>query len=479
MNKIKFLKGQLYPYQLEGVEFFVRNNGGMLFDEMGVGKSAQAIGYIVHSLKQKILIVCPSSVKYAWENECLKWSYLRPCVICDKNDINEEAINNYEVFIINYDLLHYFVNIKIKETPKRKTAKYAIKEEFLKIGFDCLIIDECHFIKSIKSRRNKITTLISRYIPSKILLSGTPMLNRTAELFSALNIIDNKIWNNWFFFTQRYSGGHFGIWGYEAKGATNIEELKNRINKYYLRREKKDVLKDLPSKIFTEIPFVLPSDSRNEYNLAVNSLIEYLKSYKEKDSNSITKSMKQEELVRLNELRQITTNAKFDTAKEIIENIIENENKIVIFSCYNSILKNLYEYFKKQAVIIIGETSDIIRKESIEKFQNDDKIKIFLGGYLSAGIGITLTRASNILLCDQPWRPSDKNQAIDRCHRIGQEAESINIMQIIAKNTIDSMMLKILKGKEQLFNQIFGENNGQKQISLTDELIQDIKNNFI
>jgi len=458
-TKISGLKLKLYPYQKVGVDFFITNEGkAILADTMGLGKTAQALAYVVHKKMAKTLVVCPASVKYSWENEVKKWTKLKPFVfdsvfLRTKEDI--DVIDKHDIFIINYDILETFM----------KTYK--------DIRWDCLIGDEFHYIKNTRAKRTLLFKKLSRRIPSILLLSGTPFLSRPVELFSGLNIMDPENWADYWHFTKRYCAGHQGQWGWDVQGHSNIEELQSKIGRYFLRRNKDEVLPDLPPKRFIDFPVELDSETKFEYDLALNSFIEYLKDIKEKTDIEIKKSMAAQKLVKLGALRQITTLGKIEAAKELIENLTDNGEKVVVFSCYNEPLDKLQDYFGASAVTVIGKTQDSFRPKLIEAFQKNSKVKIFLGGIKSAGVGITLTAGANVVFLDYSWVPSDHSQAADRIHRIGQKADSVSIYHMYARNTIDAHIRQVLEEKQALFDKII-ENNElapQKSMNLVEDLI--------
>lgn len=457
---IKGLKGELYPYQKIGVEFLINNNGkAILADLMGLGKSIQSLAYIVHQKINKTLVICPASVKYSWENEVLKWTRLKPYVINSKSELTIPIFREHDVFIINYDIVKKFFN-------------------FLQsVKIEASIVDEFHFIKSNSAQRTKLVKNLVRHMPSIILLSGTPMLSRPVELFNGLNLMDPYVWNNWMAYTKKYCGGWQSPWGWDVRGASNVEELKQRISKYFLRRTKEDVLPELPPKRFIDVPVELDSDIKSKYELAMDSFIEYLRKVKSKKEQDIQRTLQAEKLVRLGELRQLTTQGKIKPAEELIKNILDSDQKLIVFSCYNEPLEYLENKFKKEAVLITGKTPELLRKSYINQFQENPKIKLFLGGIKSAGVGITLTAASNVMFIDYSWVPADHSQAADRCHRIGQTAESINIYQLYTKGTIDEKMKDILLKKQAIFDKLINESDLAKptKINLIDNLIDDIK----
>ena len=456
---IKGLKGKLYDFQKLGVEFLINNNGRAIINsDCGTGKSLQALAYVVHQKIQKTLIICPCSVKFAWQSECDKWTKLKSFIIDTKTNFTVDIFNENDVIIINYDLLKKFY--------KFLTA----------FKFNLLIIDEAQYCKNLKAIRSKIVVQIAKKISHCILLSGTIILSRPVELFNPLHILDPLIWNNWYHYTKKYCMGHDSYWGYDANGASTIPELKQKINKYYIRHIKEDVLKDLPEKVFINIPVELNAEHRFEYDLVLNSFIEYLREVKEKNTAEIRKSLQAEKLVRLGELRQVALKGKVKIIKELIKDIIDEDKKCLVFSSYKEPLKQLAEEFGDQAVLLTGETPEFLRKGIVEAFQNNPKIKIFFSGFLSGGIGITLTAASNVVFCDFPWNPADLFQAYSRSHRIGNKHESINIYQVIAKDTIDSKMKAILDKKQVLIDRLFTKDEVVKigSTNIIKDLIEDL-----
>jgi len=452
VQNITGIKGNLYEYQKEGINFLLESGGrALLADSPGVGKTVQALGYIVLKNHKRNLIVCPASVKFSWENEIKLWTNLKSFVVGSQTDL-KDIPHDVECIIINFDILKKFYN------------------ELMKYRWDCLIGDEIHMIKTRSAIRTKVFCAIAREVPDVILLTGTPVLSRPIEIFNVLNLIDPKIWNNYYRFAVRYCGGHQGYWGFEAKGATNLDELREKISKYFLRRTKEEVLKELPPKNRIEIPVDLPKEVRKEYELAERSLVDYLRTYrKSKTDKEISKTMRGEKLVKLNLLREINATGKIFATKEIIDNIIESGEKILVFSSFNAPLEELHNLYKDKSVLLLGETPVTERGDIVRRFQEDPNIRIFFGGTKSAGTGITLTAASNVIILDQPWNPADLEQSENRAHRPGAEYESLNIYSIISRDSIDSFMKKLLARKQMIIDKIIED----KEEETEKELIKD------
>lgn len=449
---------ELYDYQKVGVEFLLNSGGrALLADSPGVGKTAQALGYLTHSGHRRSLVVCPASVKFSWEAEIDKWTHLTSFVMDSKTDL-EDIPPEINCIIINFDILKKFFN------------------EFMKYKWDCLVVDESHLIKSPSAIRSKVVKAISRNVDSVIMLTGTPLLSRPIEMFNMLNIIDPKAWSNYYSYATRYCEGKQGYWGFEAKGASNLDELKSRISKYFLRRTKEEVLKELPPKIFTDVPMDLSKEDRKQYDLVESNLVKYLKEHKKTDKE-IARSLAAEKLVKLNLLREINAMGKISTAKELIDNMIEQGEKVLVFSSFVGPLEELADIYEENSVLLTGATLVEDRGPMVKKFQENPDCKIFLGGFKSAGVGITLTAASNIINLDLPWNPADLEQAENRAHRPGAEYESLNIYQIISRDSIDGFMKKLLSFKQEIIDQLISGDveEEEKDTKMIDEYIKTLE----
>lgn len=434
--QIKGINGEMYPYQKVGVEFLLASGGrAIVADPPGLGKSLQALGYIAHEGFSRSLIIAPASVKSSWVKETKKWTKLSYVEIDSKTDLSKIPAST-KIWIINYDILKKHLDI------------------LLKTRFDLMVADECHLVKNPKAARTKSILAIAKHTPHIVLLSGTPLLSRPVEMFTLLNMVDPVTWHDWYQFTRRYCGGQQGQWGYETKGATNTEELHDRIKSYFIRRQKKDVLKHLPPKVRILKEVKLSPDIQKQYDTAEDDLATYLFQYKGKQSAEVARIVAAEQLAKLNVLRQLSSLGKVQAAIETIEATLEAGEKILVFSSFMEPLMQVRDHFRDCSVEITGTTSVEDRGAIVTKFQEDPNCKVFFGGIRSAGVGITLTAASNVLFLDYAWNPADMQQAEDRIHRPGQEATSVNIFQLHAINTIDTKLQALLEKKQVIFDKI-------------------------
>lgn len=457
--KIKGIKGNLYDFQKLAVEFLIVNKGkGMLALDVGLGKSCVSLAYIIHTKKKKSLIVCPASMKYSWLNECKKFTKLKAFVVDSNNSFKLKDYQDNDIIILNYDILKKHFDL------------------LSSLNFDCVIFDESVYVKNFKTIRAKASKQLSKNIESIILLTATPILSRPIELFQQLNILAPNVWTNYYGYAKRYCAMWQSQYGLDVSGSSNIDELKEKIKPYILRKKKEEVLDELPNKNFIDIPIELDNETKSKYEILENSFVDYLRDIKDKTDKEIRKSLQAKTLVKLGELRRLTSDGKINHAKEVIKNIINSGEKLLVFSCYNKPIEDLQFIFKEESVKIIGSTPAVERQEAIDAFQTDDNIKIFFGGILSAGAGITLTAASNVLFIDMDFTPSNMYQSVGRCDRLGQEANKINVYQLIALNTIDQKMSKILKKKQDLIDTLI---EGKKEISeKSNTIIKDLFKSF-
>ena len=434
--EVKGLKGEMYAYQKVGVEFLEASGGrAIIADSMGIGKSLQALAYIKYKGFKRSLIVCPASVKFSWENEVKKWTNMSSVIIDSKTDLAliDSSVN---IWIINYDILK-------KHYP-----------QLSKIKFYNTTGDECQYCKNPKSLRTKAFRALAADIPSVVLLSGTPLLSRPSELYSLLNIIDPTRWTNWYEYATKYCNLRQTRWGMDSSGVSNAEELHSLIKRYFIRREKKDVLVELPPKVFVDIPVQLDPKTKKEYDSAATDLANYLRDYAGKKNPEIERSMSAEKLTQLNILRKLSAMGKMKAALELIESIVDSGEKVLVFSSFVEPLMLLQSKIKSQSVMITGKTPVGERGEIVDKFQNDNNVKVFLGGTKSAGVGITLTAASSVIFLDYSFNPADLLQAQDRAHRIGTKAKSVNVYFLHAKGTIDEDLKEMIHVKQEIFDQI-------------------------
>jgi len=450
--KIPGLKMRLFPFQKHGVSFIESRKGrALLGDEMGLGKTAQALAWLqLHPNKRPAIIICPANVKLNWANEIAMWMP-KPKVRILFGTPSNETITE-DIIIINYDILH----------------KWGKKLEELRPSV--LIIDECHYIKNNSALRTKTCKRLGKRTPHIIGLSGTPFINRPIELYNILKLIDDTVVGNFFEYAKRYCGAYQGAFGWDFSGATNTEELHQILTQtVMLRRLKKDVLQELPPKTRTVIPIEL--DNKKEYAKASKDLITWVNKHMGQTASENASTA--EALVEIEVLKQLAVKGKMKQAIEWIRNFLETNGKLVLFGVHKTTIDKLMQEFGNVAVKIDGSVPLPERQIAIDRFQNEDSTRLFIGNIKAAGIGITLTAASNVAFLELGWTPGEHDQAEDRIHRIGQTATSINAYYLIAANTIEEKIIRLIDKKRKVIDVVL-DGKKTETASLFSELMDSL-----
>nr|ACD75438.1 AMDV4_9 [uncultured virus] len=435
------------PFQKAGIDFISSQKNVLVADEMGLGKTIEVIGYInLNPDVQSVLIICPASLKMNWEAEMKKWlvrSY--DLTILNGDGLKSITITNYESVKKNFDLL------------RSQT-------------WDLLVLDESHYIKNYKAQRTKFITGfyegsdtsdtsktwikgLKDYAKQKILLTGTPVLNRPIELFTQLRVLGNEMGKNFMEFRNSYiEMGRYG-----PIGSKNLEELQRKLRTTcMIRREKKDVLLELPDKMrqIITLPSSILSNSDMENERKV---IEYLAQNWDMGTGKLRNSegFPFEEIAKI---RHSSAIKKIPYVIEHIENVLENEDKIVVFAHHHDVVDAIYEKFKDISVVATGNESLNERNDAVNKFQNDPSCKIFIGSIQAMGVGITLTASSTVIFTEIEWRPGDLTQAEDRLHRIGQKS-TVLVQYLVVNDSIDSYMIDTIIEKIGIIEKITDSNN--------------------
>jgi SWI/SNF-related matrix-associated actin-dependent regulator 1 of chromatin subfamily A len=238
-----------------------------------------------------------------------------------------------------------------------------------------------------------------------------------------------------------------------------------------LRREKIEVLKDLPPKIRTVLEMQLTEPIMKSYLKAETEFLNWLA--ENEGQEAVDRARMSEALVRIGKLRRLAVQGRMKAMKEWIDDFLLNEKKLVIFGWHKDVLKELAETYK--APLIIGETKLDDRQQYIDRFQEDPKEKILILGISAGGVGITLTSASDVLFIETAWTSSECDQAEDRCHRYGQK-DSVNCYYAVARGTIDESMLDLVEEKRNIFKRTMGEkNNIKKSVSKIGMILNRLK----
>jgi len=426
-------------HQKEAIEKLVGNDKYILADDMGLGKTTSTIIAALETQAKKVLIICPASLKINWQREIENYSDRTVSIIEGKKWEDGDFV------IINYDIIKNFHDEKDKENSI-----------ILNSGFELIVVDEAHYIQNKQAQRTKLINDITKKVGKLWLLTGTPMTSRPINYFNLLDLVDSPVAANWMGYVRRYCEGYQfkvgkkKIWN--VTGASNLEELRDRTKSHVLRRLKQDIL-DLPEKIITPVHLRLKSPHYEEL------MGEYYNWFdKQEESNSLTLQFS-----KLMKVRQEIASSKVKNTCELAENIIEQGKKVIIFTNFTDSLNQIAEYFGKQAVKLDGSMGKPERQMSVDKFQEDENVKVFVGNIKAAGVGITLTSAEAVIMNDLSFVPSDHSQAEDRAYRYGQK-NNVLVYYPIFENTIEGIIYDILKSKKNVFETVMGDNEGRGDI---------------
>mgnify|MGYP000282686946 CR=1 FL=1 len=448
------------PHQIVAITKLLENEKYILADDMGLGKTTSAIIAAMEGGFKKILVVCPASLKINWKKEIMNYDTEKNVSIVDSVDFK---VNKWT--IVNYDILknfHYLPErgVMISELPPSPI-------DFHK--FDLIIADEAHYLKSSTSNRTKIFNDFASRIPNRWFLTGTPITNKPIDFYNLLHMCDSPIATNWVHYVRRYCAGRqFNRKGTKQKywvtsGASNLDELRDYAADIMLRRTKKDSI-DLPQK--TIKPVYLPL----EYSTGYNAYMAEYEQWVEEMAAMGEKPSVTDHLTKLIKVRQLLSNDKIAHTIKLAEDLIENEHKVIIFSCFTQTINAIHEHFGKSSVLIDGSVSKEKRQLAVDRFQTDPKIKVFCGNIVAAGVGLTLTEGTIVIFNDLDWTPANHAQAEDRAHRIGQEND-VHIIYPLFDDTLDTIMFDTLRRKMKIITQVMGDSMEKDDMSLGREVI--------
>ena len=449
INYDKYSNRPPLEHQKEAVQKLVENKKFILADDMGLGKTTSTIIAALEANSKKVLIICPATLKINWKREIENYSD-KSIYIAEGKNFSTDA----DFVIINYDIIKNF------HDPKKKDDS-----EILKSNFDLVIVDEAHYIKNGQAQRTKLINDLVKTVDRLWLLTGTPMTSRPMDYFNLLSLVDSPVSKNWMAYAIRYCQGYqFNVGGrkiWNITGASNLEELRERTAGTILRRLKENVL-DLPDKIITPVYLRLKSKNYEEV------MGEYYDWYDKNPDESKSLTV---QFSKLTKVRQIIADEKISQTIEIAENIIEQDKKVIIFCNFTDSLNKIIEHFGKSAVKLDGSMSKPERQRSVDEFQDNPKVKVFVGNIKAAGVGITLTAAEAVIMNDLSFLPSDHAQAEDRAYRYGQK-NNVLVYYPIFENTIEGVIYDILNNKKQVIATVMGDN--QTTTDAAEEILQKI-----
>jgi SWI/SNF-related matrix-associated actin-dependent regulator 1 of chromatin subfamily A len=426
---------RLMPFQEIGRDFLCLRANAILADDMGLGKTFQILEAIKKLGLQSGIIVCPQSIRRSW----VKRTREQMPLAFIKEITSSQVIPDPSAFnIVNYDIVW----------------KEPLRSHLLQGQWPVLVCDESHALKNIDAKRTKFV-LGKKGLYQRCervwLATGTPVLNRPVELYAPLRALFPTFlgkYTSYYDYAYKFCAGYQGTFGFDATGASNLEELCRILKPIMIRRLKSEVVKDLPPVTYDKV-YLDPSDK-------LMRLIE-----QERKEFSAKKLIGETSTT-----RQAIGVIKVQAAIKHIRELLETKPKIVVFVWHKAVVEALMEEFGTQAVKYTGSESTSQKEEAIARFQKDPGTKVFIGNIKSAGIGVDGLQhvCDTALFIEMSYVPNEIKQAIDRLNRIGQKSP-VQVQFLIAEKSIDEDLIDSLTQKAKNINIIMDE---QKEVAFVD-----------
>lgn len=411
--------------------------GVLIADEQGLGKTVQALAILEASNAYPAIVVAPTSVRLNWQREIRNWLPHRTIDIAygTKGDPKQADIT-----IVGWDTLHAW---------EPRLSPFAV------------VFDEAHLAKNGQARRTQSAVALADRARDNggyvIALTGTPVLNRVGELVSQLRIIGRL---------NEFGGARGFKMNYKAPESRPLLNRQLRA-RCFVRRRKDDVLKELPPKRYAQLLIEGDPAIMRKYRKAEEDIVRYLaqivqdaaiasgldtESARKAAGEKALRAQSAQHLVAVTTLKQIAVEAKRHAIDQWLADFTATGKKVVVFGWHRNIVQWVAEAYG-DGCRIQGGMPDDEKQACIDKFQNDDTQQVISCSIKAAGVGITLTAASDVLFIEQGWNPADQDQASDRCHRIGQ-TDSVTVYTALCNETVDEDIYELIQSKRQIVNAI-------------------------
>ena len=477
-------KRPLREHQKEGVKFLLANKKCILADSMGLGKTYQAICAAVLGNFKKILIITTASLKTTWRKEI---ELVEP-----KENIQvingSEWQSGYKFTIVNYDIAQRFYEVaeeiayeikempnadgtvtkvkvpitvknkstgkleyKMKKSRKKEDIKEALKKSPLFLEqFDCVIIDEAHKLSNPKAKRYQVLEdfIKKSQIPYVFLLTGTPITKDTVKFYYLLKLIDANITKDNIYYMRTYcSAKKRKFRGKELLvpgKSSHLDELKEKVKHLYIRRELKDMA-DMVNKTV----------STRYYDLDKLQIAEYDRLWKEYTmaqlENGDNTNEDYRQLVEGGLVRHFLANQMIDNTIKLIDEKIEDGDKVVVMCTFTDELQKFKAYYGSKCVVYDGKMTPKAKDKAFDKFQNDPKVKVFVGNIVAASVGLSLTAAHTLIFNSYSWIAAENQQAEDRVYRL-TSTNDVEIIYQLFTDSISEHMYKTVIEKQRVAN---------------------------
>ncbi len=428
---VEGLGGDLIPFQRAGVAYALERRRLFLADEQGLGKTIQALATVQSDGAYPAVVICPASLKLNWVREIGSWLPGRTCKALSGRGAQE--LDDADIFVLNYEIVGAHLD--------------PLKE----LGPQALIIDEAHYVKNSKAARTKaVLDLAEDLGPDalRLALTGTPIVNRPAELAPQLRVLDRL--------RELGSASSF-THGYNSPGSRRRLHQRLR-SSCYLRRRKADVLTQLPEKRRAVI--TVPLDNQSEYRRAEQDFIRWLaEQLGEEGTERLAPSARAQAIVRMTALRRLAARGKLAAALSWIEDFLASEERLVVFAHHRDIQGQVSDRFPGSARIS-GEDSLEEREQNVRRFQEEGGPQLCVCSLEVASHGFTLTGAANVAFLELGWTPAKHDQAEDRLHRIGQTSR-VTAWYLLAAESIDERIAELLATKREVVDSLTDGGSGE------------------
>ncbi|MEJ2547969.1 MAG: DEAD/DEAH box helicase, partial [Gemmatimonadota bacterium] len=428
----------LFPHQVEGVAFLLRRRRAILADDMGLGKTRQSITAMkVEEPEGPYLVICPASVKRNWEREIRAvLAEASVLILSGAPQPHDPPLPKAEWTVINYDIL------------TRHEARLAA------VPWRGVIVDEAHYLKNQKSKRSRSARKLVDGLRDPVvhMLTGTPLTNRPRDLFALLQLAGHPLGRSFLSFAKRYCAAYQTEYGWVTDGASNLEELALTLRGLMLRRTKDEVL-ELPPKLRTWLGVeIAPSTGRADTAKAVHLLLAGMGvpgARAPRDDAGGAKG-RARVVAHLTSARRKIAVAKAKATIEIVENAVEQGEKVIVFSAFDEPVQKIAAHFGEAAVKLTGATPSGKRQQIVDAFQEDEGVRVLVANIIAGGVGLNLTAARQVVFNDLDWVPANHWQAEDRAYRIGQTG-TVNVTYVTAAgHAVDEFVASTLAAKAAL-----------------------------
>lgn len=465
--EIPGLKATLMPFQKAGVAYALRNKRVIIGDQMGLGKTIQAIATMEAADAFPAVVFCPASLTLNWEREIRRFVPHRSVFVA--SGLNPTELPQADVIVCSYSIL----------APQKRAGRTmpGWGDALAHVAPRTVVLDESHFIKNPKAKRTEAVPAIAEGAEYVLAMTGTPILNRPKELITPLSILGRlDDLGGWFKFASRYCRAHKTNFGWDLNGADNLDELSEKLRASCLvRRMKSDVYPELPAKMRSVVPIEI--DNVKLYRSVEADVISYVEQCAQEDadflasiahlppqaqaqekaqraSSAAMSAQRAEHLVRLGKLKEVAAKGKLKGAIAWISDFVSNEEKLILFADHKAIQASLFEAMadlgKKQDFRVVrysAEQNVHEQQAAVDAFQNDDNVRVIVVSFKAGQAGWTGTAASNVAFLELGWTPGEHEQAEDRCYGRVNDPHGANCWYLLAPGTIDEDTWDMIEAK--------------------------------